>query len=195
MIYIKNTLIKNNKMKNILTYKNFIPKIHDTAFIAQNAIISGDTVIGENSSVWYGCVIRGDVCHVRIGDNTNIQDGTIIHVTRPNHIANKTKNDGAPTIIGSNVTIGHKAIIHACTIQDNSFVGMGSILMDLSIVEEYSMLAAGAVLTPGKIVKSGQLWVGNPAKFFRDLTQEEKDFIKVSADNYKELANEYKFNK
>lgn len=179
-------------MKNILPYRGILPTIDSTAFIAHNAIISGDTVIGKKSSIWYGCVVRGDVCHVRIGDNTNIQDNCVIHVTRPNHIANKTGDEGAPALIGSNVTVGHNAIIHACIIEDNAFVGMGSVVMDLARVEEYGMLAAGAVLTPGKVVKRGQLWVGNPAKYFRDLTDEEKAFIKVSADNYAELAAEYK---
>lgn len=179
-------------MKNILPYRGILPTIDSSAFIAHNAIISGDTVIGKKSSIWYGCVVRGDVCHVRIGDNTNIQDNCVIHVTRPNHIANKTGAEGAPALIGSNVTVGHNAIIHACIIEDNAFVGMGSVVMDLARVEEYGMLAAGAVLTPGKVVKRGQLWVGNPAKYFRDLTDEEKAFIKVSADNYAELALEYK---
>ncbi len=179
-------------MSNILSYRGVFPTIADNSFVASNAIISGDTIIGEKSSIWYGCVVRGDVSHVRIGSNTNIQDNSVIHVTRPNHVANKTGEAGAPTIIGDNVTVGHSAIIHACTIQSNAFVGMGSVVMDMAIVEEYSMLAAGAVLTPGKVVKSGQLWVGNPAKYFRDLTQKERDYIAVSADNYYELAMEYK---
>ncbi len=179
-------------MTNILKYRDILPKIDDSAFVAKNAIISGDTHIGEGSSIWYGCVVRGDVSHIRIGKNTNIQDNTVIHVTRPNHAANKTGDDGAPTIIGDNVTVGHSAIIHACIIEDNAFIGMGSVVMDMARVEEYSMLAAGAVLTPGKVVKSGQLWVGNPAKYFRDLTDVERNYIKTSADNYNELAMEYK---
>jgi carbonic anhydrase/acetyltransferase-like protein (isoleucine patch superfamily) len=179
-------------MKNILPYRGILPTIDSSAFIAPNAIISGNTVIGKNSSIWFGCVIRGDVERVRIGENTNIQDNTVIHVTRAHHIANKTGDEGAPTLIGSNVTVGHNAIIHACIIEDNAFIGMGSIVMDMARVEEYGMLAAGAVLTPKKVVKSGQLWAGNPAKYFRDLTEIEKNFIKVSADNYAELALEYK---
>ncbi len=179
-------------MKNILPYRGILPTVDKSAFVAHNAIISGDTVIGKNSSIWYGCVIRGDVACIRIGDNTNIQDNTVIHVTRANHVANKTGDEGGPTLIGSNVTVGHGAIIHACVIEDNTFIGMGSIVMDLARVEEFSMLAAGAVLTPGKVVKRGQLWVGNPAKYFRDLTQKEIEYIKISADNYAKLAAEYK---
>ncbi|MES2677756.1 MAG: gamma carbonic anhydrase family protein [Pseudomonadota bacterium] len=178
-------------MKNILTYRGITPIIDSSAFIAPNAIVSGDTVIGKNVGVWFGCVIRGDVAKIRIGDDTNIQDNTVIHVTRPHHAQNKTANDGGPTIIGKGVTIGHSAIIHACIIEDYAFIGMGSIVMDLARVESYGMLAAGAVLTPGKVVKSGQIWAGNPAKYFRDLTQVEKDYIKISAQNYIELMREY----
>lgn len=179
-------------MKNILTYKNITPTIDKSAFIAPNAVVSGDTHIGKNVGIWYGCVVRGDVAKIRIGDDTNIQDNTVIHVTRANHAQNKTSDEGGPTIIGKGVTVGHSAIIHACIIEDYAFIGMGSIIMDLARVEKYGMLAAGAVLTPGKIVKSGQIWAGNPAKYFRDLTQVEKDYIKTSADNYAQLAREYK---
>jgi len=182
-------------MKNIIPYRNILPNIDKSAFIAHNAIISGDVKIGINSGVWYNCVIRGDVTKIVIGDNTNIQDGSIIHGTRPNHAQNKTKENGAPVIVGNNVTIGHNAIIHACIIEDNAFVGMGSIVMDLAKIEQYGMLAAGAVLTPNKIIKSGQIWAGNPAKYFRDMTQQEKDYIKISADNYAELAREYLLHK
>jgi carbonic anhydrase/acetyltransferase-like protein (isoleucine patch superfamily) len=179
-------------MKNILPYLGIVPTIDKSAFVAHNAIISGDVKIGKNSGIWYGCVLRGDVTKIIIGDNTNIQDNSVLHGTRPNHAQNKTGAEGAPVIVGSNVTIGHNAIIHACIIEDNSFIGMGSIIMDLARVEEYGMLAAGAVLTPGKVVKTGQIWAGNPAKYFRDMTQGEKDYIKISADNYAKLASEYK---
>ena len=179
-------------MKNILTYRGITPKIDSSSFIASTAIISGDVVIGKNVGIWYGCVIRGDVEKIRIGDDTNIQDNTVIHVTRANHVQNKTGDEGGPTIIGSGVTVGHSAIIHACVIEDHAFIGMGSVVMDLARVEEFGMLAAGAVLTPGKVVKKGQIWAGNPAKYFRDLTEAEKNYIKTSAENYIELANEYK---
>ncbi|MCE3255222.1 MAG: hexapeptide transferase family protein [Rickettsiaceae bacterium] len=178
-------------MKNILTYRGIAPIIDKSSFIAPTAIVSGDTVIGKNVGIWYGCIIRGDVAKIRIGDDTNIQDNTVIHVTRPHHAQNKTSDEGGPTIIGKGVTIGHNAIIHACIIQDHAFIGMGSIIMDLAVVESYGMLAAGAVLTPGKVVKSGQIWAGNPAKYFRDLTEVERNYIKTSADNYIDLMREY----
>ena len=179
-------------MKNILTYRGITPQFDNSAFIASTAIISGDVKIGKNSGIWYGCVLRGDVSKIIIGNNTNIQDNSILHGTRPNHAQNKTGNQAAHVIVGDNVTVGHNAIIHACTIQDNAFIGMRSVVMDLAIVEEYGMLAAGAVLTPGKVIKKGQIWAGNPAKYFRDLSDVEKDYIKISADNYAELASEYK---
>jgi len=179
-------------MKNILTYRGITPSIHDSAFIASTAIVSGDVVIGKDVGIWYGVIIRGDVAKIRIGDGTNIQDNSVVHVTRPNHAQNKTGDEGGPTIIGKGVTIGHNAIIHACIIEDYAFIGMGSIVMDLARVESFGMLAAGAVLTPGKVVKSGQIWAGNPARYFRDLTEEEKDYIKISELNYIDLAREYK---
>ncbi len=178
--------------KNILTYQGITPKIDKSAFIASTAIVSGDTVIGKDVGIWFGTVIRGDVAKIRIGDGTNIQDNSVVHVTRANHAQNKTGDEGGPTIIGKGVTIGHNAIIHACIIEDYAFIGMGCIVMDLAKVESYGMLAAGAVLTPGKIVKSGQIWAGSPAKYMRDLTKEEKDYIKVSEENYIDLAREYK---
>lgn len=185
---------KIQKMKNILTYRGISPAIDPSAFVAHTAIISGDVKIGKNSGIWYGCVLRGDVTKITVGENTNIQDNTVLHGTRPNHAQNKTGAEGAPVLIGDHVTIGHNAIIHACIIEDYAFVGMGSIIMDLARVEKFGMLAAGAVLTPGKIVKSGQIWAGNPAKYFRDMTEAEKNYIKISADNYAELAREYKSN-
>jgi carbonic anhydrase/acetyltransferase-like protein (isoleucine patch superfamily) len=178
-------------MSIILKYRGVSPKIAKSSFIAQNAVISGNVDIGENVGIWYCCIIRGDVSHIKIGNNTNIQDGTTIHVTRPNHIANKTGNDGGPVTIGNNVTVGHNCIIHASILEDNTFIGMGSVVMDLATVEKNSMLAAGSVLTPGKVVKSGELWGGVPAKKLRMLTQQEIDYIQTSANNYSELAKEY----
>ncbi len=176
----------------ILSYCGILPNIDPSSFLASSAVVSGDVKVGKNSGIWYGCVLRGDVTKITIGDNTNIQDNCVLHGTRPNHAQNKTGSEGAPVIVGSNVTIGHGAIIHACIIEDNTFIGMGSIIMDLARVESYGMLAAGAVLTPGKIIKSGQIWAGNPAKYFRDMNEAERNYIKISADNYAKLAREYK---
>jgi len=179
-------------MANIIKYRGISPIIEQSTFIANNATIIGDVRIGENSSIWYNCVLRGDVTKISIGSNSNIQDNCIIHGTRPNHAQNKTGAEGAPVKIGNCVTIGHSAIIHACTINDYAFVGMGSIVMDLAVIESNGMLGAGGVLTPKKIIKSGEIWAGNPAKFLRMMTQIEIDYIKISSQNYMELANEYK---
>jgi carbonic anhydrase/acetyltransferase-like protein (isoleucine patch superfamily) len=166
----------------ILPYLGIMPTIHPDAFIAPGAVVIGDVHIGRETSVWFGCVIRGDVNTIRIGERTNIQDGTVIHVTR------KT----GPTVIGSGITIGHKVLIHAATLEDNCFVGMGSALLDGAVVETGGFLAAGALLTPNKHVPTGQMWAGNPAKYFRELKQHEIEFIPVSAQNYVHLAKDYK---
>lgn len=168
-------------MVNILPYNNIIPKIAKDAFVAPSANIIGDVEIGSKVGVWFGVVIRGDVAEIKIGDRTNIQDGTIIHVTRNGH----------PTIIGKGVTIGHQALLHACKLEDNSFVGMSATVMDDVIVESGAMVAAGALVTPGKVVKAGQIWAGSPAKYFRDLTEDEAKFIKISENNYVKHAEEY----
>jgi len=166
----------------ILPYKGVLPKIHASAFIAPGAVVIGDVEIGPETNVWFGCVIRGDVCHIRIGARTNIQDGTVVHVTR----------EKGPTIIGDNITIGHKALLHACKLEDDSFVGMGATVMDDAVVESRAMVAAGAVLTPKKRVPKGQLWAGSPAKYFRDLKEEELHYIDFSAGHYVKLAQQYK---
>lgn len=168
-------------MPVIMPYKGKYPKIAEDAFIAANAVIIGDVEIGSKASIWYGCVVRGDVHHIRIGDGTNIQDGTIIHVNR---------NDG-PTIIGKGVTVGHMALLHACILEDHCFVGMGSKVIDNAVVKTHGMVAAGALISPNKIVESKQLWAGVPGKFFRELSQDEIDYIKISEDNYIKLAAEH----
>ena len=165
----------------ILPYKGIMPKIHERAFIAPNACIAGDVEIGEDSNIWFGVQMRGDVHEIRIGKRTNIQDGTIIHVT----------SGVAGTYIGDGVTVGHNSIIHACTLETNSFVGMGAIILDEVVVESGAMVAAGALVTPRKRVPKGELWAGNPARKLRDLTQADLDFFPVSAENYVRLSKEY----
>lgn len=165
----------------LLPYNGILPTIHETAWIAPGAVVIGDVVIGAHTNVWFGCVIRGDVNTIRIGARTNIQDGTVIHVTR------KT----GPTVIGSNITIGHRALMHACTVEDDSFIGMGATLLDGSVVQSGAYLAAGALLTPNKRVPAGQMWAGNPAKYFRDVHADEQAFIDISAENYVQLARQY----
>ncbi len=166
----------------ILPFRGIYPTIHETAFIAPGAVVIGDVHIGAGSSIWYGCVVRGDVSHIRIGQNTNIQDSTVIHVSR----------EEGPTLIGSHVTIGHKAVLHACILRDYSFIGMGAVVMDFAEVESEAMVAAGTLVTPGKKVFSGEIWAGSPARYLRDLSEEERLYIPISASNYVELAKEHK---
>ncbi len=171
-------------MAIIRPYKNITPKIHDSCFIAENAFINGDVEIEEGASIWYNCVVRGDVNYIRIGKNTNVQDGTIIHVA-------SEKLGDLPTIIGDNITIGHMALIHACTIEDEAFVGMKACMLDGSRIEARGMLAAGAILTPGKVVKSKELWAGTPAKFMRKLTDQDLETMAWNTKHYTILANSY----
>lgn len=151
------------------------PSIHEDCFIAENATIVGDVVIGEYCSVWFNAVIRGDVHYIRIGDKVNIQDGAIVHCTYQKH----------PTEIGNNVSIGHNAIVHGCKIHDNVLIGMGAIVMDNCIIESNSIIAAGAVVTQNTIVKSGSIYAGVPAKKVKDINQ--SDF----AGEIERISNNY----
>ncbi len=166
----------------ILPYEGTWPTIADSAFIAPGAVITGNVTIGEYANIWFGCVLRGDVQSITIGERTNIQDGTVIHVTR----------EIGPTVVGKGVTVGHKALIHAATAEDGSFIGMGSIMLDFSVVETGGYLAAGAVLTPKKRLPKGELWAGSPAKMLRPVSEEEADWIPKSAEHYVKLASKYK---
>ena len=156
----------------ILPYNGVWPRIADDAFVAPGVFISGDVEIGAQSVILPGCVIRGDVAPIRIGARTNVQDLTVIHVS---------SNNG-PTWIGDEVTIGHHCLIHACRLEDRSFVGMRATVMDKAVVETGAMVAAGALVTPGKTVPSGALWAGSPARHMRDLSEaDQADFLRTVA--------------
>lgn len=166
----------------ILPYQGVWPSIADSAFIAPGAVVVGNVTINEDANIWFGCVLRGDVQSITIGARSNIQDGTIIHVTR----------EIGPTVVGEGVTVGHKALIHAAHAMDGSFIGMGSIMLDFSVVEPGGYLAAGAVLTPRKRIPTGELWAGSPAKLLRAVSAQEADWIPKSADHYVKLSRNYK---
>ncbi len=166
----------------ILPWNGVHPTIADDAFIAPNATVIGDTEIGALSSVWFNVVVRGDVNYIRIGERTNIQDNTVVHVA----------TDSYPTLIGNDVLIGHTAVIHACTLQDGCFIGMSATIMDGAVVEVGAMVAAGALVPPGKTVGAGQLWAGAPAKYRRDLTDEEKAAFPVQTQRYVDLGQQYR---
>ncbi|MEA2782034.1 MAG: gamma-carbonic anhydrase [Rhodospirillaceae bacterium] len=175
----------------ILPHGGKHPKIAADAFIAPNAVIIGDVEIGPRASIWFGCVLRGDTNSIRVGAGTNIQDGTVIHVNEvPEGVDPATP--GYRTEIGAGITVGHMALLHACILQDNSFVGMRACIIDGAVVESGAMVAAGALVTPGKRVKHGELWAGSPAKPMRPLAQAEIDDFAESARHYCELAESYR---
>jgi carbonic anhydrase/acetyltransferase-like protein (isoleucine patch superfamily) len=167
----------------VITYDNITPQVHSSCILFPGTHTIGDVHIGADSSVWFGSIIRGDVNYIRIGERTNIQDNTVIHVT----------TGGSPTIIGDNVTIGHAAIIHACTIKDRVLVGMGSTIMDDVTVGEDCIIGAGSLLTSGKSFPSGHLVMGSPAKIIRPLNAKELERLKKSASQYIKLAKSYSF--
>ncbi len=168
-------------MATVKPYKNMIPRIDSSVFLAENAVVIGDVEIGEDSSVWYGAVIRGDVNYIRIGKRTNIQDNSVVHVT----------HDTYPTIVGDDVTVGHRVVLHGCIIKDHVLVGMGAVVMDGVEVDHYVIVGAGALLTPGKKIPSGVLVAGFPAKVIRELRPEEIKLIEESSLNYVRYKNSY----
>ncbi|MQL88731.1 hypothetical protein Taro_021296 [Colocasia esculenta] len=217
--YFKEQLSRHRTLLNIF---DRVPHVDNEAFVAPSASVIGDVQIGQGSSIWYGCVLRGDVNSIRVGSGTNIQDNSLVHVAKSN-LAGKV----LPTIIGDNVTVGHSAVLHGCTVEDEAFVGMGAILLDGVVVEKNGMVAAGALVRQNTRIPSGEdvgaisgavaqafslsssspvlvtkvfphrpppkppppmVWAGNPAKFLRKLTEEERTFISQSAVNYKNLA-------
>jgi carbonic anhydrase/acetyltransferase-like protein (isoleucine patch superfamily) len=165
----------------IQSYRDKSPQIHESAFIAENATVVGDVVIGPDASVWFGSVVRADVHFIRIGARTNVQDLTVIHV---NHGQN-------PTLLEDDVTVGHRVILHGCHVKRGSLIGMGAVLLDDVVVEERAFVAAGSVVSPGTLVPAGKLARGVPARVVRDLTEEEIEGMKRSAESYCGLKNEY----
>lgn len=173
---------------NIRPFRGIVPTLGARAYVDPAACVIGDVHLGEDSSIWPGCVVRGDVNHIRIGARTNIQDGTIVHVT---HDGPYTQPDGWPTLIGDDVTIGHGAIIHACTIGDACLIGMGATVLDGAVIQQNGFVGAGAVVPPGKTVMTGELWLGNPAKPVRRLSDKEIEQLYYSAKHYVRLKDEY----
>lgn len=166
---------------HVLPYKGQLPVLGPDVFIAAGACVIGDVHIGAGSSLWFNVVVRGDVHRVRIGEQTNIQDGSVCHVTR----------ETGPLHVGNRVTVGHGAVLHACTVGDEALVGMGAVVLDGAVVEPRAMVAAGAVVPPGKVVKTGELWGGSPARKMRDLKPEEAEYLLFSGPYYARLAADY----
>lgn len=165
----------------IKSFDGIKPQIDESVFVAESADVIGDVKIGKKSSVWYNVVIRGDEHSILIGENTNIQDGTVIHI-----------GWDVPTKIGNNVTVGHKALIHGCTIGDNTLIGMGAIVLNNAEIGDFCIVGAGSLVTQNKKFPEGSLIMGSPAKVVRQLTQEERESIIKSADDYYETAQKHK---
>jgi len=173
----------------IVPYKDTSPAIAESAWIAPGATVIGDVEIGKESSVWFGCVVRGDVHRIRIGDRTNIQDLSMIHVT---HYKNPDRSDGHPTIIGDDVTIGHRVMLHGCTIEDACLIGMSATILDGAVIGRESIVGAGALVTGGKVFPPRSLILGAPAKAIRTLSDDEVTELYASAKRYVEFMREYK---
>ncbi len=169
-------------MATLIDFGGNSPRIDSTAFVAPGARIIGDVEIGPGASVWYNCVLRGDVNRIRIGARTNIQDGSILHL-----------NAGSePLLIGDDVTIGHACIVHACTLRNRAFVGMGATVLDRAVIEEGGMIGAGGLLPPGKRIGPNELWMGSPAKLVRVMDAEERARFDRTAVHYAELAQRHR---
>lgn len=163
-------------------YRGITPRLDDSVFRVGSAEIIGDVEIGADSSLWFNVVVRGDVNYIRIGARTNVQDGTVVHVTHKQH----------PTLIGDDVTIGHNVTLHGCRIGDRCLIGMGAVVMDGAVVEDDAMIAAGALVTPGTQVPSGTLYAGAPAVYKRHLKESEIRFLSESARNYLGYVESYR---
>jgi carbonic anhydrase/acetyltransferase-like protein (isoleucine patch superfamily) len=165
----------------IAQFNNILPKIAPTAFIAEDAVIIGDVEIGEDASIWYGSIIRGDVNFVRIGEKTNIQDGTIIHVSSNTH----------STILEDQITVGHRVTLHGCYVESGCLIGIGAILLDGVRVGRNSLVAAGSLITPGTQIPPNSVVMGSPAKVKRPVTEQELEYLDRSWQNYIDLKNHY----
>jgi len=171
----------------IKSFQQHIPRLGHKVFIDDSAVVIGDVDIGDDSSVWPMSVLRGDVHFIHVGKRTNIQDGTVGHVTH----YGEYNPQGSPLIIGDDVTVGHQCTLHACTVGNRVLVGMGSIILDGAVIQDNVMLGAGSLVSPGKILESGYLWLGSPAKKVRPLTEKEMEFLRYSAQHYVELKDKY----
>ncbi|RPF71369.1 gamma carbonic anhydrase family protein [Aurantiacibacter spongiae] len=170
----------------ILPFEGKAPQIADSAFVAPGARIIGDVTIGPEASVWYNCVLRGDIHRIEIGARSNVQDGSVFHVEGP-----RPDTDGCPTILGQECVIGHMAVVHGCTVEDRGFVGMGAVAMDDCRIGEGAMLGAGALLSPGKRIPAREIWIGRPAKPFRTIDDAQAQKVRFQTERYCRLAQRH----
>jgi carbonic anhydrase/acetyltransferase-like protein (isoleucine patch superfamily) len=175
-------------MQNIRHFESSFPEIAEDVYIDDSAIIIGDVNIASQSSVWPMCAIRGDVNRIRIGARTNIQDSSVLHVSHDSHY----HPGGSPLIIGEGVTVGHKALLHGCEVGDYCFIGMGSIILDGAVIEAQTMLGAASLVPQGKRLDGGYLWLGQPARRVRPLSDREKEIMVYNAEHYVKLARRHR---
>lgn len=180
-------LARHNTMTSLRAYRGVKPKLGARVYVDPAATVIGDVELGDDVSVWPGTVLRGDVERIRVGARSNLQDGAVVHVTHDGPYT----HGGSPCLIGSDVTVGHGAILHACTVEDCCLIGMHATVLDGVVVRRHAFVGAGALVTPGKIVGEGELWLGNPARCVRKLTVQEIEAIAYSASHYVELKDEY----
>ena len=176
---------------NIRTFQNITPELGNAVYVDESAVVIGDVVLGDDCSVWPQAVIRGDMHHIRIGKRTSIQDGSVLHITH----ASSYNEAGWPLTIGDDVTIGHRAILHGCTISNRILIGNGAIVMDGAVIEDEVIIGANALVPPGKHLESGFLYVGSPCKPARPLSEKEKSFFLYTAANYVKLKDQYQLEK
>ncbi|CZF85004.1 gamma carbonic anhydrase family protein [Grimontia marina] len=175
-------------MSSVLrSYKGIFPTVGERVYLDPSSVLVGDITLGDDASIWPLVAARGDVNHIRIGQRSNIQDGSVLHVTHKN----KENPEGYPLIIGDDVTVGHKVMLHGCTIGNKVLVGMGAIVLDGAVIEDEIMVGAGSLVPPGKRLESGFLYVGSPVKQARPLKEAERAFLQKSSDNYVVTKNEY----
>jgi carbonic anhydrase/acetyltransferase-like protein (isoleucine patch superfamily) len=174
-------------MSKLRRFESKLPEIADDAYVDDRAVVIGDVVIASQASVWPMCTLRGDVNRIRIGARSNIQDGSVLHVSHDSFY----QPGGSPLIVGEGVTVGHKVLLHGCEVADNCFIGMGSIILDGAVIESQTMLGAGSLVPQGKRLEGGYLWLGQPARRVRPLSGREKEIMAYNAAHYVKLAQRH----